>query len=112
MSLTRRELKKHRAEVVQTTHDFSEATLRVDIASIGRYWRFAAACTITVPDDRTIPVDSEIRGRQGSAGEITFIPIDGVIINGVDGYNNAINLEGSVFKLKKVATMEWDLEGI
>lgn len=112
MSLTRRELKKHRVDVVKTTNDYSEPTLLVDIASVGRYWRFSAACTITVPDDRTIVVDSEIRGRQGSAGEITFIPIDGVVINGVDGYNNAINLEGSVFRLKKVAEMEWDLEGI
>lgn len=95
----------------------SAATYTLATANISQYLRCTSATglVVTVPPnaDVSIPIGSEYHWRQGPAcPSITFYEGDtGVVINGVGGFDLAMNTAGAVATLKKVAEDEWDLFG-
>lgn len=80
------------------------------LADDGRTLRSTGATTVTVPPYASvaIPNGSEVRGRIVS-GTLALVAGSGVTINVPDGMSLSLSGAGTEWRLRKVATNEWDL---
>jgi hypothetical protein len=97
----------------------ASTTLTLNLTLNGMYLRCTnvAGCDVTVPDNASVAfgIGTEIHFRQCSGGPLTFQnggTGSDASINGVDGFDDATNVQGAVVTLKKVAADEWDLFGL
>lgn len=87
------------------------ATFTPALADANKYFRFTAACVITIPSG-LFPVNTELHFRQAGLGPLTIVNDDsGGIINTVEGFDSATDHRGAVVTVKQIATDEWDIFG-
>lgn len=85
------------------------------LSDSGKYLRFtnAAAVTVTVPADSSVPflVGSQVHIRQAGLGAVSFSAAGGVTINAPASGSLDLAGQGAAVTLIKVAANEWDLMG-
>lgn len=100
------------------SYDRPDTTFTPQFSDANSYSRCsnASGCLVTIPENSDIafPLFTELHFRQCTDGSITIDnPITGspLIINGISGFLNETDGQGSVITLKKIDADEWDLFG-